>query len=371
MSLSDDARQWTSYLRVGIVPTFGCNLRCRHCFVESVPGDREMSAEQFLALLGQIEALGVLSLELTGGELFHWGAHRAVLRALGRAKLPVTISTNGTLLEPEHLTALAGGRVSFCFSLDGPEAVHDRVRGSGAFARTARAAALCRERDVPFDLSCTVTRSSLALIDAMAACASEWGAGAVLFSPIHRLGGRSEAMAGETLDDEGCIDLLARVALLRKRAPAGLEIQGRGVDTRVVTVTHPCSVCACWGEFCPSKKYWPTKLSVTPDGEVLPQSLHVHPRYSLGNAFERGLEAVIAPYWGSARHKQFQRLCRYVYQDLIYRSDRLVFLWEELLHQASLRPSEELPAYDTVSHPYDHSAEIEAARRAGTLGPGC
>jgi len=367
MNRSDESRAWQSQLELGLVPTFACNLRCTHCFVGRRRRGPSMGLEQFLTALRDAKALGVRSLQITGGELFVYSHRLAVLQHLVGTGIPTGISTNGTRLSRDDVAVLQGSRVSLCLSIDGPSTVHDAMRGAGAFAKTARAAAHCVRYDVPFDVSSTVTRSSLPHVLDTVRQAIDMGARSVHLSPLQRLGGRSEDIADQRLGEEDCVDLMARLAAVRDSLPDGVEVSTRNLGLRVTAVTHPCAVCACWGEFCPSKKYWPTSLYLTPDGEVLPQSMHVHPRYSLGNAFEEGLTELIGSYWQSAKHRRFQALCRYVYQDLIYDSDRPLFYWDELLRQASHIDPDELPAYETVSHPHDHSEEIAEARRAGLL----
>ena len=48
-----------------------CNFRCRHCYVDAPDGKLgEVSTEQALDLIDQMNECGILSVELTGGEVF-------------------------------------------------------------------------------------------------------------------------------------------------------------------------------------------------------------------------------------------------------------------------------------------------------------
>jgi len=326
-----------------------------------------MGARDFHALVDQVGALGLRAVQLTGGEPFTWRHHDRALPALAELDIPAAISTNGALLYPAAARALAGSKVSLCLSLDGPSRTHDRQRGVGAFASTEAAAALCRSHAIRFDISSVVTRTSLPAVAATTGAAAALGASAVYFSPLQQLGGRSDKLRAERLTDDECVELLAALTVLRDQVPGGFRVYSQNVGMRPTAVKSPCSVFACWGEFCPSTKLWPSRLYVLPDGTVLPQSLHIHPRYALGNAFRDGLADVMGRYWGSRRHGDFKALCRHVYQDLIYGSERPFFFWDELVRQASARPAGELPRYTTVSHPHDHSEAIAQARQAGRL----
>lgn len=244
-------------LELVIVPTYACNLRCVHCSVADHDGWPAMTLEQLVGLLRDAKASGVGRYQITGGEFFAWKHHRAALEAIAELGIPALIFTNGTLIETDHVELLRSAGAELCLSLDGPEPMHDAMRGDGAYAGLARAAALCREGGVLFDLSCTVTRRLLPHLSATLRCAAELGAQAIRFRSIQQLGGWS-------------------------RDPS---------------------------ELCPSKTVWPSSLHVMPDGTVLPQSQHVYRGYALGNAFELGLGALLRPYWGSAKHQRFQLLC--------------------------------------------------------------
>jgi radical SAM protein with 4Fe4S-binding SPASM domain len=87
------------------------------------------------------EGAGLFSmLHITGGEPFAYRALFEVIEAgLGAGYDEVLINTNGTMLTPEVVDRLAayGPRLSLSVSLDGPEAIHDAVRGTGR-SREAR-----------------------------------------------------------------------------------------------------------------------------------------------------------------------------------------------------------------------------------------
>lgn len=367
MTLADDGDRWRAQIALAFTPSFACNLRCRHCFAPTDDPGPAWTAGDLDRLLDDAAGLGLRSLELTGGELFLYEHVARLLDRLATVGLPTAILTNGTLVEEHHVARLAGTQVALRLSIDGPEAVHDGLRGRGAFTKARRAAGLCRTAGVPFDLGSTVTRTSLPHVADTVEVALELGARGIHFAPLHRLGGRSAQLAREQLDEAGCVELAATLTALRDRAPEGFDLSWRSMTMRAVAVMHPCSVYACWGALCLSPKHWPNELTVLPDGEVLPQSPHIHRRYSLGNALREGLDEVVRRYWGSRRHDEFRRLCRHIYQDLIYGRDDPLLLWDELVHEASQRPVEELPDHDRVSHPHDHGAEIEQARRDGTL----
>lgn len=136
------------YLReVHWAVTGRCNLRCRHCFMES-PARRypEPTFDALANTVAQLAEANVAFVSLTGGEpLLHPDFGR-LLRLLRDAGIPVSqIATNGTLVDEAFLKMLEdfGQKPVFQISLDGA-GTHDRMRGTaGAEAAAWKAIALC------------------------------------------------------------------------------------------------------------------------------------------------------------------------------------------------------------------------------------
>jgi MoaA/NifB/PqqE/SkfB family radical SAM enzyme len=121
-----------------------CNLACTHCFVSCSPSNHThamMSLAQVEPYLAEAAALGVKEYYLTGGEPFLNPEIEAIVEA-ALARGPVSILTNGLLLDDERCARLAAlsRRSAYSLdlrvSLDGLDAErNDAIRGAGAFAR--------------------------------------------------------------------------------------------------------------------------------------------------------------------------------------------------------------------------------------------
>ena len=113
-----------------------CNLRCDYCFVGwSRDWHTDMPEDTALRIVEEGSGLFPV-LHLTGGEPFAYRALFEVIEAGLRGSYEeILINTNGTWLTPEVTGRLAsyGPRVSISVSLDGPESVHDAVRGKGRY----------------------------------------------------------------------------------------------------------------------------------------------------------------------------------------------------------------------------------------------
>lgn len=132
-----------------------CNLACRHCFNSSGPRNPwlgSLDAGVVRQHIAEAERLGVREFYFTGGEPFlHPELLTLVAEAL--AVVPVTILTNGTLIDEvvaDRLAGIAAGSpysLELRISLDAPTAeANDRVRGRGSFAKALRAVRLLGER---------------------------------------------------------------------------------------------------------------------------------------------------------------------------------------------------------------------------------
>jgi radical SAM protein with 4Fe4S-binding SPASM domain len=123
--------------------TDGCNLRCRHCWLDccglkkAVPVD----ADAILGVVNAFAGLGGTALNLTGGEILsHPDWFRILKYCLNHSSLKrVCLQTNATLIAHRHveaLLALKSNKLTLQVSLDGAcTQTHDHVRGVGSYDR--------------------------------------------------------------------------------------------------------------------------------------------------------------------------------------------------------------------------------------------
>jgi radical SAM protein with 4Fe4S-binding SPASM domain len=129
---------------ISIMITGKCNYNCRHCFnaADNAALMTELSREDLLSLLDQIEACGIQSVSLTGGEPMMHPYFMDVVRECAKRRLVIDIlNTNGSFLTEEILNEMR----SLCevpllkISFDGI-GHHDWMRNAkGAEERTRKA----------------------------------------------------------------------------------------------------------------------------------------------------------------------------------------------------------------------------------------
>jgi MoaA/NifB/PqqE/SkfB family radical SAM enzyme len=137
---------------ISFTVTNACNLRCRMCGQWSEEGyvrNRKvavrprMELEDWKRLVDEVARYRVRFILVRGGEPFLFPGIMELLRYIQRKGIFLSVDTNGTLLEhfADELSKI--DHMHITLSVDGPEDVHDRVRGAkGSYARVRENIAL-------------------------------------------------------------------------------------------------------------------------------------------------------------------------------------------------------------------------------------
>jgi len=152
-----------------------CNLRCRHCYVTDIDSPRtseEMSAKDIIRVVEQADALGVMEVELTGGEFFLKPGAVDILKFIGNKRIPCSVFTNATIFPDALAQLLSKGAwgITFYISLDGPEQVHDWFRRrEGAYEKTISTLRKMKEMDYDFRITTIVGKHNIDHIPSLVA----------------------------------------------------------------------------------------------------------------------------------------------------------------------------------------------------------
>ncbi len=196
--------------------TEGCNLRCRHCWIQpkyqtenrSYPA---LALESLLAIVDQATPMGLSSIKLTGGEpLLHPEIHK-ILGLIRKKNLYLIIETNGTLCTPEISREIAQCKSPFVsVSLDGAIAeTHEWVRGvPGCFDAALRGIQNLAEAGLKPQVIMTLMRKNKDQIEAMVRLAESIGASSVKFNMMQPTAkGEKMHRDGEAVSTEELIRL--------------------------------------------------------------------------------------------------------------------------------------------------------------------
>ena len=211
-----------------------CNLRCVHCYSDSMamkyPG--ELTWEQMQQVVADLAGYRIPSLLLSGGEPFIHPRFFDLVETASQAGLKLTISTNGTLITPEKAAMLKAANVAYVgISLDGIGEIHDQFRGKeGAFDAAVRGFQNCHDVGQKTGLRLTLTRHNVENIERILDFIEEQGIQRVCFYHLVPAGRGAELQVLAPEAARTAIDtLIARVEAWH----------AQGIDRELLTVTQP------------------------------------------------------------------------------------------------------------------------------------
>jgi len=160
-----------------------CNCRCLMCDIWQKTEGKELDLADFARHRESILRLGVQEVVLTGGEaLLHRGFEPlcTFLRGCG---VRITLLTTGLLLQ-KRADVVAAGVDEIIVSIDGPEAVHDRVRRvMGAHKLIGKGIEAVRQRKpgIPVNARSTVQKANHSVVRQTVAGAKTIGLDSISF----------------------------------------------------------------------------------------------------------------------------------------------------------------------------------------------
>ena len=163
-----------------------CNLRCLHCYQRAdKPTPDELTLEEKLDLVRQLDEAGVAAVALSGGEPTIHPHFLRVVEELARRGIYVSVATNGWMFaNKERLKQAVDKGLRYVeVSVDSarPE-VHDKFRGvPGAWERAVKALENAVEMGVSNAMATTITRMNKDEIDDILDLAEKIGVERVIF----------------------------------------------------------------------------------------------------------------------------------------------------------------------------------------------
>jgi radical SAM protein with 4Fe4S-binding SPASM domain len=131
-----------------------CNLKCRHCYEEAHYGaaGKAMSWEDYRHVIDELKANGIKMIQFIGGEPMLNPKLKDMISYARPDFQFIEVFTNATLINAVWASFYKENAIQIAtsvYSYDGQE--HDKVTGvAGAHAKTTRALALLKEKEVPF-----------------------------------------------------------------------------------------------------------------------------------------------------------------------------------------------------------------------------
>jgi radical SAM protein with 4Fe4S-binding SPASM domain len=252
-----------------------CNLTCTHCYQSGKSSD-EMSLAEIRSVIGEVaDMLGEWSaaydvtfsssFNITGGEPFLRQDIFPVLEELADKRIDAYLLSNGTLITKDKAEALSRlGVKGVQVSIEGPEKIHDAIRGKGSLKRSLSGIQCLLDAGIEVTMNTTLSDINATYFPDVIALASSIGVQKLGFSRLVPSGsGRN--LLNKMLTKEVLEDLYGRIFSLNTgnlkivtgdpvasqfRSPAGKDDAG----------SFPSGGCAAGV----------SGLTILPDGTVTP-----------------------------------------------------------------------------------------------------
>ncbi len=147
--------------RVNITFSRRCNLSCPFCLcTKHKPGDRELTAPEWLRFVDELSENKVLRIGIWGGEPFFWPELRDIIDRIVAGRMRFHLISNGSCVDDALLEHIAQTRRCdyIQFSLDGFEPDHDAGRGEGAFQKTLEAIRRAGKLELKIQVNSVISR---------------------------------------------------------------------------------------------------------------------------------------------------------------------------------------------------------------------
>lgn len=236
-----------------------CNLQCSHCYQSGAAGSeltlpeiRDTLSEIFAMCSAWQEAYGIAAspeFNITGGEPLLRRDLMAILEEITGKGHAVYLLTNGILIDENKAGQLvAAGVRGVQVSLEGPEQVHDSIRGHGSFQASLSGIRALLNAKIPVTVNTTLSRMNAGAFFDLARQMSELGVPRLGYSRLVP-SGRGAGLVGQMLET-GEVQRL--YDLVNEFPPNGLEFvsgdpvgaQMRSTAPRRIDGTVPCGGCA-------------------------------------------------------------------------------------------------------------------------------
>ncbi len=282
--------------------TYRCNLQCPYCYNPlDLQGYRdELATADWLRVLGEAAALGVVQTHFSGGEPTLRADLPELVAGAAGAGLYTNLITQGTFLDDAALDALVSAGLDHVqISIQAPEAsLADRIAGTAAHEKKLEALARVRERDVALTLNCVLHRLNHDALPETIALAESLGVARLELANVQFYSWAFRNRAALMPTREQVARGEAIVAQARERLRGRMEIVYVLPDY--------------FGEFPkPCMNGWGTTfLTVTPNGTALPcPAAAAISTLSFENVRERSLAWIwnLSPAFGAYRGTEWMR----------------------------------------------------------------
>ncbi len=217
-----------------------------------------MTTEEIKTAMLEFKKMGTLFWGLNGGEPLLQSDIKELIDFAHNLGMKPFISTNGTLVA-QKIDDLKNINLVLT-SLDGPEEIHDSIRGAGNFKKTLEGLAALREKKIPVFLVTVIHKGNIDRLNEVAAIAKKYDCFWEL-QPVTVHRGDTEGNAKKYMPAPNQIKKVVDWLIVEKKKP----------NSKIANSLQYLEQIKGYPDF-PRQKCWAKKLFcvVSPDGFVLP-----------------------------------------------------------------------------------------------------
>jgi radical SAM protein with 4Fe4S-binding SPASM domain len=194
-----------------------CNLACRSCFNNShYPLEEELSTQEIINSLEQLNRLGTFEIRFTGGEATEHPDFRRIVDYARQCGFYLSLGTNGVYSDKKRSWIYDAGIDWFIVSLDGNEVVNDRVRGLGTYRQVVKTLRdLSLRPHLRVRLNAVIARHNVDCLAELAHLADEYGVESLNLIPLRPYGRSVWTMLPDMFDQHDFYAFIQQIQALR------------------------------------------------------------------------------------------------------------------------------------------------------------
>jgi radical SAM protein with 4Fe4S-binding SPASM domain len=208
-----------------------CNLKCKHCYSESVEqaASDELSSEEAFRLIDDLSIWGIGLLIIDGGEPLCREDLLDAVKYASNKGIRTTIGSNGTLIDERIARKMKEvGVMAVAISVDGANAqTHDSFRGvAGAFDQTLKGVEACRNARLPFQFNTVISKETLPQLEDLLRMAVDCGADAAEFFDLVAAGRAKDECKEQVLSNDERRQAMEWLAQSQQDCPIVIRVPG-------------------------------------------------------------------------------------------------------------------------------------------------
>lgn len=167
--------------------TNNCNLRCKMCDIPRSFKTNKISTKDFEHLFEDFSQIGThkKSIVISGGEPMTRRDIFEIISIASSYGIFTYMPSNGTLITKDAASNLRKSGIDVVnISIEGPNEIHDRLRGVGSFKRAISAIKILKEEGINTTIATTIMKQNYAVLPEVVDLARQLGITTVMFQPF-------------------------------------------------------------------------------------------------------------------------------------------------------------------------------------------